>query len=63
MKLIAPADFLAKDGEFLYMGKPVTATSVNIKTGLTITDDKGHKMSMGPGIYTLRELKLRFFGQ
>lgn len=63
MKLIAPANFLAKDREFVYMGKPVTAAAVNIKTDLTITDDKGHKMSMGPGIYSLEDLKLRFFGQ
>jgi hypothetical protein len=63
MKLISPADFLAKDNEFVYMGRVVTALSVNVKTSLTIGDGRGHKMSVGPGIYSLGELKQKFFGQ
>lgn len=56
MKLLSPAEFVYKNGQFYYLDRPMTAPQVNVKSKLTLIFPN-QKVVLSEGIYTLEDLK------
>ncbi len=58
MKLLSPADFIYKNGQFYYMDRPMLASSVNVKSKLTLNcpEQGGTRVVLTEGVYSLDEL-------
>jgi hypothetical protein len=61
MKLLSPADFIYKNGQFYYMDRPMSANNVNVKSKLTINcpEQGGRRVVLLEGVYSLDELKTK----
>jgi len=59
MKLLSPADFIYKNGQFYYSDRLMSATTVNVKSKLTLNcpDQGGRRVVLPEGVYSLNELK------
>ena len=59
MKLLSPADFIYKNGQFYYGDRPMVANSVNVKSRLTLNcpDQGGRRVVLPEGVYSLQDLK------
>jgi hypothetical protein len=56
MKLLSPAEFVYKNGQFHYLDRPMTAPQINVKSRLTLIFSN-QKVVLSEGIYTLEDLK------
>ena len=59
MKLLSPADFTYKNGEFYYGDRHMSAIRVNVKSKLTLNchENGGRSVVLYEGVYSIDELK------
>jgi|694.fasta_scaffold69554_6 hypothetical protein len=59
MKLLSPAEFVHKNGQFFYLDHPMSAHQVNVKSKLTlILPEKGNRrVVLSEGVYSIEDLK------
>ena len=56
MKLLSPAEFVYKNGQFYYLDRLMSAPQVNVKSKLTLVFPN-QRVVLNEGIYTLEDLK------
>jgi hypothetical protein len=61
MKLISPAEFVYKNGQFFYMDRVVSANQINVKSRLTVflPQDGNRKVIFNEGVYSIEDLKTK----